>query len=66
MFCKTQKGRKGRPLVDESKRRDLKRIAFLAGAILIGSTLVASSGCKTGDGSRPKTVPGFLGLDTPQ
>ncbi|MBP5620729.1 MAG: hypothetical protein J6X44_01810 [Thermoguttaceae bacterium] len=66
MFSKTQKGQKGRAFVDESKRRNLKRIAFLAGAILIGSTLVASSGCKTGDDSRPKTVPGFLSLDTPE
>ena len=53
--------------VDESKRRDIQRIAFLMSAVLLGAALVASVGCKTADSHKGGfTVPGFLGLDKPE
>ncbi|MBQ9874056.1 MAG: hypothetical protein IJM30_06305 [Thermoguttaceae bacterium] len=55
------------PKFDESKRRDLRRLALAASAILLGSTVLFSSGCQTTKSRKTsKTVDDFLQADKPQ
>ena len=53
--------------VDESKRRDLKRIALFTGALLFGPACLFSSGCKSPNaGKKDKTIDDFLSDKKPQ
>ncbi|MBP5620728.1 MAG: hypothetical protein J6X44_01805 [Thermoguttaceae bacterium] len=67
MRSQASQTRRSRRQVDESKRRDLKRIALVLGAVLFGSTLVVSSGCKSTSPRRnDKTIDDFLSDKKPQ
>lgn len=51
---------------DESRRNAIKRLAVVCSSVALGSALLAFTGCKTTDASKPaKTVPGFLEGDKP-
>ncbi len=50
---------------DESRRNAIKRLAVVCCSVALGSALLAFTGCKTTEGSKPRTVPGFLEGDKP-
>ena len=61
----TDRPRDERNRADESKRRDLKRLAVLACAVVLGSTFF--TGCQTTKNAKSsKTVDEFLSDDKPQ
>ncbi|MDD3589856.1 MAG: hypothetical protein PHO46_06250 [Thermoguttaceae bacterium] len=66
MRSQTTKTQTSQSIVDESRRRVVKRVALLACAVVLGSALITSAGCQTTRNRDDKTVDDFLKAPKPK